>query len=188
MNQTQPSPDADVEISKFLSYILRHKPDAIGLSLDDQGWADIDELLRLSAEHGRSFSRADFMRVVEQSDKKRFAISDDGMRVRAVQGHSAKQVEISFTPQIPPDTLFHGTAGRFLASIRVQGLVPGQRQYVHLSADPATARNVGARYGKPVVLIVRAADMLRDGFSFYRADNGVWLTREVPARYLEENR
>lgn len=186
MKREHASPDADVTTSKFLSLVLRHKPETVGLSLDDQGWADIDALLRCSAAHGRAFSRSDLMRVVEQSDKKRFALSGDGLRIRAVQGHSAKEVDIDFVPQIPPDTLFHGTAGRFLESIRAQGLVPGQRQYVHLCADPDTARKVGARHGKPVTLTIRAATMCRDGFAFYRADNGVWLTRQVPAGYIEE--
>lgn len=172
--------------SKFLSFILRHKPESIGLRLDSEGWADINDLLRLAAGHGRHISHDHLVRVVAGNDKKRFAISEDSLRVRAVQGHSASQVAIRFTPRIPPETLFHGTAQRFMESIRARGLMPSDRQYVHLSPDPATALSVGKRHGKPTVLIVHAAAMTRDGFLYYLSENGIWLTRNVPAKYLEE--
>lgn len=184
MQNTKPS-GADVEASKFLSYVLRHKPEAIGLTLDQEGWAKIDALLRLAKKHGKTLSHEQLMRVVAQSDKKRFTLSPDQLRIRAAQGHSTNQVDITFTPKTPPDTLYHGTAERFLASIFGQGLVPGKRQYVHLSPDARTAEIVGKRYGAPAILAVRAAEMAQNSFLFYCSENGVWLTREVPAQYLE---
>ena len=180
----QKAPDTDVETSKFLSFVLRHKPEAIGLSLDGEGFAEIDALLRLAAAHGTALTHEQLMRIVADSDKKRFTLSADGLFIRAAQGHSAKQVDLGFAPQTPPDVLFHGTAERFMESIRATGLVPGERQYVHLSLDQTTATAVGKRHGKPVVLAVQAAQMVRDGFLFYLSENGVWLTREVPAKYI----
>ena len=176
----------DVKISKFLSLVLRHEPEAIGLHLDTEGWADIGELINKAAKNGRELTREDILRVVAESDKKRFGLSEDGLRIRAVQGHSTKAVDIDFVPKAPPDLLFHGTAKRFLESIRVQGLAPGDRQYVHLSADAETATAVGTRHGKPIVLTVRAGAMADAGVLFYLSENGVWLTREVPPQYLEE--
>ena len=178
------TPDTDVEISKFLSYILRHKPEAIGLCLDSEGWAQIDTLLRLATAHGNPISHEQCMRVVAQSDKKRFTLSADGLCIRAAQGHSTGHVSISYAPQTPPEMLFHGTAERFGESIRAKGLVPGQRQYVHLSPDRQTAVAVGRRHGKPLVLTIQAGKMAKDGYAFYLAENGVWLTREVPVAYL----
>ena len=177
---------SSTEISKFLSYVLRHKPEDIGLSLDKEGWADIVELLRLATKHGAPVTRERLDQVVAESDKKRFALSPDGLRIRAVQGHSTRSVDISFEPLTPPPKLHHGTAQRFLHSIHEQGLVPGERQYVHLSADRNTAFPVGQRHGKAVVLTVNAAAMARDGLLFYLSENDVWLTRAVPAKYLEE--
>ena len=184
MNKAQTSKN-DVKTSKFLSFILRHKPDAIALRLNSEGWADIDALILCAAAHGKKLAREQVLRVAAESDKQRFAISDDGSRIRAVQGHSTKQVDISFTPETPPDTLFHGTAGRCLPSILEKGLLPGKRHYVHLSTTRATAKAVGERHGKPVVLIVDAAAMSRDGAEFYLSENSVWLTKAVPAQYLK---
>ena len=178
------SSDTDAEVSKFLSYILRHKPEAIRLCLDSEGWADVAALLHLAARHGKAISHEQLAQVVAQSDKKRFAFSEDGLRMRAVQGHSSNQVDIRFTPQPPPELLFHGTAERFMESIQAKGLLPGERQYVHLSPDKKTAKAVGKRHGKAVVLMVRSSDMAQDGFLFYLSENGVWLTREVPGKYI----
>lgn len=174
----------DVETSRFLSFVLRHKPEAIGLRLSGEGWADIDELILRAASAGTNLTREQVLRVVAESDKKRFAASDDGSSIRARQGHSTKQVNIGFTPETPPDTLFHGTARRFLPSILEKGLLPGERHHVHLSTTLATAVAVGARHGKPAVLTVDAAAMSRDGALFYLSENGVWLTKAVPAQYL----
>ena len=174
-----------VETSKFLSFVLRHQPDAIGLVLDSEGWAAIDALIAAAARDGKRLDHALIMEVAATSDKKRFAVSDDGQRIRAVQGHSSTQVAIQYTPVVPPARLYHGTASRFLASIDRQGLIAGSRHHVHLSQDEATAVQVGARHGAPVVLTIRAADMHAQGHAFYQADNGVWLTVHVPLTYIE---
>ena len=172
------------ELSKFLSFILRHEPEKIGLTMDKQGWADISELLVKSAQHNEVFDRDALQAVVDSSDKQRFAISDDGLKIRAQQGHSSQQVALDFVPQTPPDVLFHGTASRFLAQIREQGLQPQARHHVHLSCDMATATAVGERHGKAVVLSVNAAQMHAAGHEFYLSGNGVWLCQHVPVKYL----
>jgi putative RNA 2'-phosphotransferase len=173
--------------SKFLSYVLRHEPQAIGLSLDREGWAPIDALITAATQHGRALDRALIEQVVATSEKKRFAISADGSCIRAVQGHSTDSVSISFEEKVPPTVLYHGTATRFLASIRTQGLLPGSRQYVHLSGDVPTATRVGQRHGKPVVLTIMASTMHAQGFKFHQAQNGVWLTVSVPPQFLSQD-
>lgn len=172
------------EISKFLSFVLRHRPHDIGLVLDKEGWVTVEELLEKSAGRQPGLTRATLEEVVATNDKKRFALSSDGLRIRALQGHSTKMVDIAFKAQVPPVVLYHGTATRFLASIRKKGLLPQTRQYVHLSKDITTATAVGARHGKVVILTVDAKAMLADGFKFYLSDNEVWLTKEVPVKYL----
>jgi putative RNA 2'-phosphotransferase len=172
-----------VRISKFLSLVLRHKPETIGLSLDRGGWARVDELIAAANRAGMPLDQASLQQVVEQNDKQRFAFSDDGLRIRASQGHSLP-VDLGLKPLVPPQLLYHGTATRFLNSIRRQGLVPRGRTHVHLSPDEPTAVRVGERHGKPVVLRVQAGRMHRDGFRFYLSANGVWLTQKVPVEYL----
>ena len=173
-----------VATSKFLSLILRHQPEKIGLVLDANGWADIDELLRLSAAKGRPLTRALLEEVVVTNDKQRFVLSEDGTKIRANQGHSVS-VDLGLVPMVPPPVLFHGTATRFLESIRQQGLLKGSRQHVHLSPDEATAIKVGQRHGKPIVLKIAAGKMQRDGHQFFHSANDVWLTDHVPAACLE---
>ena len=172
------------EVSKFLSYVLRHQPQAIGLSLDHEGWASIDCLIAGAQQDGKRLTRELILAVVASSDKKRFAISDDGVFIRAVQGHSTSTVDRSFAESIPPETLYHGTATRFLASIKAQGLIAGSRQYVHLSDNIDTAESVGQRYGKPVVLNIAALKMHKQGFKFFQAENGVWLVDSVPVGFI----
>ncbi|PIT51303.1 RNA 2'-phosphotransferase [Snodgrassella alvi] len=172
------------KISKFLSYILRHQPEAIGITLDSDGWVNIDSLIMQANQHGESLTRELLEQVVKTSDKKRFTISDDDLKIRAAQGHSTQQVKISHVEQIPPDFLYHGTATRFIDSIKKQGLVAGSRHYVHLSDNEKTANIVGKRHGKPVVLKVKALLMHQQGFKFYLADNGVWLTNTVHTNFL----
>jgi putative RNA 2'-phosphotransferase len=171
--------------SKFLSYVLRHAPESIGLTLDANGWVAVDELLAKAGAAGRRLDRTTLEEIVATSDKKRFTLSDDGSRIRAAQGHSV-EVALGLQPVTPPGTLYHGTATRFLDAIRAEGLKPGSRQQVHLSADAATATAVGSRHGKPVVLRVAAGAMHVAGHSFFRADNGVWLTDHVPSQFLSE--
>jgi len=172
------------EVSKFLSYVLRHEPHAIGLTLDREGWAEVDALIAGAQQAGRTLDVELLRAVVSSSDKKRFALSDDGRRIRAVQGHSIDTVAIQREPKQPPEFLYHGTATRFLDSILAEGLRPGERHHVHLSEDVSTATAVGQRYGKPVVLKVEALQMYRQGFVFFQADNGVWLTERVPKEHI----
>jgi len=172
-----------VRTSKFISLVLRHQPDLIGLTLDDAGWVYVDVLLDGMARHGHRITRADLERVVATSDKRRFALSEDGRRIRASQGHSVA-VELGYEPATPPDRLYHGTGHRNVAAILRDGLKRMQRHHVHLSADPHTARTVGTRHGRPVVLIVDAARMSAEGHTFFRSANGVWLTQFVPPDYL----
>jgi putative RNA 2'-phosphotransferase len=172
-----------VGLSKFLSLVLRHDPGTIDLTLDAQGWVDIDVLLAAAAARGKPIARADVDTIVALNDKRRFTLSDDGRRIRAAQGHSV-EVELALTPVADPPPLYHGTATRFLDAILREGLTPQSRRHVHLSADVATALDVGRRHGKPVVLRVDVAGALLRGLPFFRADNGVWLTTQVPATLL----
>lgn len=174
----------EVSKSKFLSLVLRHKPEEIGLVLDQNGWALIEELIALANARGTNLSRPQIESIVENSDKQRFAISADGMKIRANQGHSV-DIALGLKPQTPPERLYHGTATRFLDAIRASGLHSASRQHVHLSTDLATAEKVGSRHGKPVILTVDAGRMARDGHLFYLSENGVWLTESVPAKYLD---
>lgn len=170
-------------LSKFLSLVLRHKPEQVGITLDPAGWVEVDVLLAALAAHGRPVTRDELRHVVETSDKKRFAFNEDGRRIRASQGHSV-EVELGYQPAAPPDVLFHGTVEEFLPSIRENGLVKGARHHVHLSADVETATKVGSRRGRAVVLTIDAAAMARDGLVFFVSANGVWLTEQVPARFI----
>ncbi|MDD5393649.1 MAG: RNA 2'-phosphotransferase [Thiothrix sp.] len=171
--------------SKFLSLILRHEPDKIGLTLDEAGWASVPELLAQLAAHGRGMSMEELEHVVTTNDKQRFSFNEDKIRIRANQGHSLKTLDLGLQPIEPPEILYHGTAERFLDSILQTGLEKRSRQHVHLSADEETAYKVGIRHGKPIILKVAAGQMQRDGFNFYRSDNGVWLTDHVPTLYLQ---
>lgn len=174
-----------VRASKFLSLVLRHDPGRIGLALDAAGWAEVEALLEAARGAGVRLDRATLERVVAENDKQRFAFSEDRTRIRASQGHSVK-VELGLEPREPPEVLFHGTATRFLLSIRKEGLRPGSRTHVHLSADRETAVKVGSRHGVPVVLVVQAGRMHREGHAFLRSENGVWLCEAVPAKYLAD--
>lgn len=170
--------------SKFLSYVLRHQPEAIGITLNIEGWVDINKLILQANQHGQSMTRELIEEVVKTSDKKRFTISDDGLKIRAAQGHSTQQVKINHIEQVPPKFLYHGTATRFIDSIKEKGLIASDRHYVHLSIDEQTANTVGKRHGKPIVLKVKSLLMYQQGFKFYLADNGVWLTGTVPNTFL----
>jgi len=172
-----------VRVSKFLSFVLRHDPAHVGITLDDAGWTDVAALLTACAARGVRITRDELTEVVASSDKQRFALSPDGERIRANQGHSV-EVDLQLPAVAPPPVLFHGTVEPALASIRAQGLVRGERRHVHLSADLKTAIKVGGRRGKPVVLTVRAADMAAAGHAFYCSANGVWLADHVPAEFL----
>lgn len=172
-----------VRMSKFLSLVLRHQPETIGLVLNDKGWANVDELIRLANQHGNPLTRSLLEQVVAVNDKKRFALSEDGTQIRASQGHSI-EVDLALPPMQPPDLLYHGTASRFVDSIRASGLHSANRQHVHLSIDVFTATNVGQRHGKPVVLVIQSGEMAAAGYSYFLSANGVWLTECVPVEFI----
>lgn len=172
------------ELSKFLSYILRHQPESIGIHLDSDGWVNIDYLIEQINKHNQFFTKEVLYQIVETSDKKRFTISENGLEIRAAQGHSTKQVNINHIESIPPEYLYHGTASRFIESIKKQGLISSQRHYVHLSLDKQTASAVGQRHGKPIVIKIKALLMYQQGYKFYLSDNGIWLVKNVPSEFL----
>ncbi len=171
--------------SKFLSYILRHKPETIQLELDAQGWATIEHLLAQMQQHGRPLSREMLQQVVDQNDKQRFKIDATGQHIRANQGHSIN-VDFALEPVSPPATLYHGTAQKYKNSILEKGLIKRNRHQVHLSCDKSTALKVGSRHGRPLLFLVDSAAMHAEGHTFYCSDNGVWLTDAVPSQYLTE--
>lgn len=172
-----------IKLSKWLSWVLRHEPAAVGLVLQENGWVAISDVMRAGMEHGQPCSKEDLLDVVRTSDKQRFAVDGDELRIRANQGHSSPVV-MSFPEVVPPMRLFHGTATRFIVAIRAAGLVKGQRHHVHLSADVDTARVVGSRHGRVIVLTVDAQAMYADGHRFWRSENGVWLADAVPTAFL----
>jgi putative RNA 2'-phosphotransferase len=171
-------------ISKFLSLVLRHQPDTIGITLDDNGWTDVQELLARMNSNRHAITLNQLQEVVATNDKKRFSFSEDGTKIRASQGHSVN-VSLGLDPVTPPEYLYHGTIAGFLQSIRKDGLQKMSRQHLHLSRDKQTAVTVGSRRGIPVILTIRTGQMHKDGFQFYLSDNGVWLTDNVPAAYIE---
>lgn len=171
-------------VSKFLSLVLRHQPETLGIHLDENGWTDVPVLLeKLNAGHF-AITFEDLKHVVDTNEKKRFAFNDDATRIRASQGHSVS-VELDYTPQVPPAELYHGSAEGNVPSILASGLDKRSRHHVHLSADPKTAVAVGQRHGKPVVFTVASGRMHADGFVFFQSDNQVWLTDHVPPAYLQ---
>ena len=172
-------------ISKFMSLVLRHRPAKIGLSLDGAGWADVDDLLARAVAAGRAITRDQLNEVVATSDKRRFALSDDGLRIRANQGHSI-EVDLGLDPVSPPEILFHGTASRFVGSVMATGLERRSRHHVHLTEDVEIGEAVGRRYGKPVILRIAAGAMAAQGHVFFRSANGVWLVEAVPAAFIED--
>lgn len=171
------------KISKYLSFILRHQPESIGLELDSQGWGLVSDLIAKTSAF--SLDRALLEILVQTNDKQRFAFNAEGTHIRANQGHSI-QVDMALPPLEPPEILLHGTAARFLKSIQEQGLIKGKRHHVHLSTSASVARAVGQRYGKPVLLEVQALKMHQEGHLFFKTANGVWLVEAVPPQYLRE--
>jgi len=173
-------------ISKFLSFVLRHQPETIGIQLDQSGWTDIAELIEKANNYGVKFDREILNHVVATNSKKRFAFNDTLDKIRASQGHSV-EIELGYINQKPPETLFHGTGEKSVQSILDTGLERRNRQPVHLSSDFDTAIKVGQRHGKPFVFKVLAEQMYNDNFQFFISDNGVWLTEHVPIKYLKQN-
>lgn len=170
-------------ISKFMSLVLRHKPEVIGLQLDENGWADLQELIIKLNDKGANVDEATIHLVVETNEKKRFAFNDNKTKIRASQGHSVN-VDLQLSPATPPAILYHGTALHVIASIMKDGLLKQSRHHVHLTANRETAVAVGGRHGKPVVLEIDAARMVAEGFEFYVSDNDVWLVEIVLPEYI----
>ena len=170
-------------ISKLMSLVLRHKPETIGLQLDENGWVSVAELIEKLNAKGTTVNIDIINTVVNTNDKKRFAFNEDKTMIRASQGHSI-EVELNLKAVTPPDVLYHGTASRFVESILKEGLIKQQRQHVHLSLLQQTAKAVGSRHGKPVILNINAKAMADAGFTFYLSDNAVWLVDSVPVEYI----
>ena len=172
-----------IRISCYISMLLRHKPEAAGLTLDEHGWAEVDKLLEGVSRHKHPLTMEELEFIVDTDDKKRYSFSEDKALIRANQGHSVP-VDVELKECAPPDILWHGTGEKYVESIDRIGLIPKSRLYVHLSSDCRTAAEVGRRHGKSVVYQLDAAGMHRDGYSFYLSENGVWLTKEAPVKYL----
>lgn len=170
--------------SKFLSLVLRHQPEQIGIQLDPAGWVDVDELLEALSSNRRGMSLEQLQAVVQQNDKQRFSFSADGKRIRASQGHSV-EVDLGYESVPPPEFLLHGTPEQFLPAIRESGLKRMQRHHVHLHEDTQVATAVGQRRGKSVILKIRASEMHLAGHLFYVTPNSVWLVDQVPPEYIE---
>jgi putative RNA 2'-phosphotransferase len=170
-------------ISKFLSLVLRHKPEQINIQLDVNGWADVDTLIERSNAHAVPLNFELLEEIVIQNDKQRFSFNEDYTRIRANQGHSV-EIDLALQAVQPPEKLYHGTAAKFIDAIKINGLQKMDRQHVHLSRDEETAVKVGSRRGKPVILVIDTAKMYDDGFVFYVSENGVWLTDNVPVEYI----
>ncbi|RKR81845.1 putative RNA 2'-phosphotransferase [Mucilaginibacter gracilis] len=172
--------------NKFLSLVLRHQPQLIGIDLDEQGWVNVNELLEQANAYGHHLDLELLNHVVETSSKKRFAFDENRQKIRASQGHSI-DVELGYEAQIPPDVLYHGTGEKSVAAIQNTGLEKRSRQHVHLSKDIETAIQVGSRHGKPAIFNVLSGEMYKEGYIFYLSENRVWLTDRVPARFLNLN-
>ena len=179
-----PATDA-TGISRYLSYVLRHAPQSIGLQLDPEGWAHVDELIAGAARQGHHLDRATLETVCATNDKQRFAFDQSRTRIRANQGHSV-EIDLQLAPLTPPDALYHGTSERTLPAILDAGLRKMARHHVHLSPDEETARRVGARRGQPIILTVDAAGLHTADGVFYESGNGVWLVDAVPPQFLAE--
>ena len=170
-----------ISTGKFIALILRHNPSVIGITLDEHGWADADELISKLG-----VTREFLEKIVRLDNKQRYTFNEDGTKIRANQGHSV-DVDVELERSVPPAVLYHGTGEKFVSSIDEAGLLPKSRLYVHLSSDYSTAVSVGSRHGRPVVYTVDTERMVKDGFVFFLSRNGVWLTKRVPVEYLKKN-
>lgn len=172
------------ETSKFISLILRHKPEVIGISLDEHGWANVDELIA-GISKAQPIDMAILEQIVAEDEKQRYSFNEDKTLIRANQGHSIP-VDVELEEKEPPEYLYHGTGEKYVNSIDAEGLIPKSRLYVHLSSDEETATKVGQRHGKPVIYTVKSGEMYRQGYKFYCSVNGVWLTKDVPVSFLKK--
>jgi len=172
------------QLSKYLSFVLRHRPDDLSIQLSSDGWANVEEMISAMNSQGKVVTIDDLYQIVAQDEKQRYSFNSDKSQIRANQGHSI-EIDLKLQPIIPPEYLYHGTAEKNIDSIREQGLLKRERHHVHLSENENTAKQVGARYGRPVILVIFAQLMNFDGHLFFRSDNNVWLTDEVPPQFIE---
>ncbi len=172
------------ETSKYISLILRHKPDVIGITLDEHGWADVDQLIE-GVNKTHPLTRQMLAEIVRTDEKQRYSFNEDQTKIRANQGHSIP-VDVELAEEIPPAVLYHGTGEKYVSSIDCQGLLAKSRLYVHLSKDIPTALKVGRRHGRPVIYQIDCRQMVKDGYKFYLSANGIWLTAHVPPAYLKK--
>lgn len=170
--------------SRFISLILRHKPETIAITLDEHGWANVEDLIA-GISKTQSIDMAMLEKIVDTDNKQRYSFNEDKTLIRANQGHSIP-VDVELPEKKPPVILYHGTGEKYVKSIDEQGLVPKSRLYVHLSKDETTAKTVGSRHGKPVIYEIFASEMHNDGYVFYQSVNGVWLTKNVPVKYIKK--
>ncbi|MBA5794048.1 RNA 2'-phosphotransferase [Flavobacterium sp. xlx-214] len=170
--------------SKFLSLVLRHQPETIGIKLDENGWTDVNLLIEKVNQSGVKLDKSTLIEIVSTNSKKRFAFNENQDKIRASQGHSVN-IELGYINQKPPRILFHGTSEKNVESILKIGLEKRNRQHVHLSNDIETALKVGQRHGKPIILEISTGDMFKDNFTFFISDNNVWLTDNVPNKYVK---
>ncbi len=171
--------------SKFLSYVLRHQPELIDLNLDENGWANVEELITKSKNDSQGFTFEELDEIVQTNSKKRFAFNEDKTKIRASQGHSI-DINLALIGQQPPEFLYHGTSQNNVGSILEKGIEKRSRQHVHLSIDKETATSVGMRHGKPIILTISTGKMFKDGIDFYLSENEVWLTDFVHPEYILE--
>lgn len=171
-------------ISKFLSFVLRHHPELIGIELDENGWTEVSSLIEKSRQTEPKLDLEMLKYIVDSNAKKRFSFNESLNKIRANQGHSVK-IDLGYTPQEPPEILYHGTGGKFVDLIRNSGLEKQSRHHVHLSQHKDTAVNVGQRHGKPFIFEVLSGQMHKDNYEFFLSDNNVWLTDHVPPKYLK---
>lgn len=170
-------------VSRYMSLILRHKPEVIGITIDEHGWANVEELIQGIEKNNPGFNMEALEEIVKTDSKQRYSFNDDKTLIRANQGYSI-QVDVELTEKEPPCILYHGTGEKYVTSIDKNGLIPKSRLYVHLSQDIETARAVGKRHGKEIIYSVNSAQMYKDGYKFYLSKNGIWLTKKVPMKYL----
>ena len=171
-------------ISKYMSLILRHKPDVIGIELDEHGWANVNDLISGIEKDNHGFNFELLEEIVRSDSKQRYSFNDDKSLIRANQGHSIN-VDVELKEKEPPEYLYHGTGEKYVKFINQDGLIPKSRLYVHLSKDIKTAENVGKRHGKEIIYRINSGRMYRNGYKFYLSENGIWLTKEAPVKYLE---
>ncbi len=173
-------------ISKFLSLVLRHQPETIGIELDPNGWVEVETLLTAmeNSKHRQNVSLAQLEEVVSSNDKQRFEFDDARHRIRARQGHSV-EIDLGLSPSVPPEYLMHGSSTDSIPLIRQSGLKKMNRHDVHLHVDDSLAVDVGGRHGKPVLLKIRAREMHKKGYQFFVTANDVWLTDNVPPEFIQ---